>query len=111
MSERLKVLLIEHDSGFATTVGEMLGRARDISVDIRSAPDLMAGLSVLSSDRFDVAVLDVSVPDGAGLGNVSLLKAEAPGLSAGERFERATDLQMLEELVDQWRVSANRGMR
>jgi hypothetical protein len=39
------------------------------------------------------------------------LKAEAPGLSAGERFERATDLQMLEELVDQWRVSANRGMR
>src|SRR6185295_932818 len=31
-----------------------------------------------NTDSFDVAVLDVSVPDGAGLGNVSLLKAEAP---------------------------------
>src|SRR5262245_1546029 len=78
MSERLKVLLIEHDSGFVNTVGEMLGRARDLSADIRSAPDLIAGLSILNNDSFDVAVLDVSVPDGAGLGNVSLLKAEAP---------------------------------
>jgi len=78
MSERLKVLLIEHDSGFATAVGEMLGRARDLSADVRSASDLKAGLSILTTDRFDVAVLDVSVPDGAGLGNVSLLKAEAP---------------------------------
>src|SRR2546429_8072570 len=78
MSERLKVLLIEHDSGFATAVGEMLGRARDLAVDVRSASNLKAGLSILNTDRFDVAVLDVSVPDGAGLGNVSLLKAEAP---------------------------------
>jgi len=78
MSERLKVLLIEHDSGFASAVGEMLGRARDLSAEVRSAPNLTAGLSILNSDTFDVAVLDVSVPDGAGLGNVSLLKAEAP---------------------------------
>src|SRR5437016_7012350 len=78
MSERLKVLLIEHDSGFATTLGEMLGRARDLTADLRSAPDLSAGLAILDTDSFDVAVLDVSVPDGAGLGNVSLLKAEAP---------------------------------
>ena len=78
MSERLKVLLIEHDPGFASAVGEMLGRARDLSADLRSAADLSAGLSILTSDRFDVAVLDVSIPDGAGLGNVSLLKAEAP---------------------------------
>jgi sigma-B regulation protein RsbU (phosphoserine phosphatase) len=80
MSERLKVLLIEHDSGFVNTVGEMLGRARDLAADVRSAPDLTAGLSILNNDRFDVAVLDVSIPDGAGLGNVSLLKAEAPGM-------------------------------
>src|ERR1051325_10301158 len=78
MSERLKVLLIEHDPGFAIAVGEMLGRARDLSAELQSAPDLKAGLSILTNTRFDVAVLDVSVPDGAGLGNVSLLKAEAP---------------------------------
>src|SRR5436309_866177 len=78
MSDRLKVLLIEHDPGFVNTVGEMLGRARDLAADVRSAPDLTAGLSILNNDSFDVAVLDVSIPDGAGLGNVSLLKAEAP---------------------------------
>ena len=46
-----------------------------------------------------------------GEASTARLKADVPGLSAGERFERATDLQMLEELVDQWRLSANRGMR
>jgi sigma-B regulation protein RsbU (phosphoserine phosphatase) len=47
---------------------------------VRSAPDLRSGLSVLTGDTFDVVVLDVCVPDGAGLGNVTLLKAEAPQL-------------------------------
>jgi PAS domain S-box-containing protein len=80
MADRLKVLLIEHDPGFARTVGDMLGKARDLSADVRSAPDLRSGLSVLTGDTFDVVVLDVCVPDGAGLGNVTLLKAEAPQL-------------------------------
>jgi sigma-B regulation protein RsbU (phosphoserine phosphatase) len=78
--ERLKVLLIEHDPGFARTVGEMLGQARELAADIRAAPDLIAGLDVLAHDNFDVIVMDVSIPDGAGLANVSLIKAEAPDL-------------------------------
>ena len=78
--ERLKVLLIEHDPGFARRVGDMLGQARDLATEIRSAPDLRAGLTELSDRKFDVVLLDVAVPDGAGLANVSLLKAEAPQL-------------------------------
>jgi sigma-B regulation protein RsbU (phosphoserine phosphatase) len=80
MSDRLKVLLIEHDPGFARTVGDMLEKARDLSVDVQSAPNLRAGLSVLTDNTFDVVVMDVCVPDGAGLGSVTLLKAEAPQL-------------------------------
>src|SRR5215831_16882580 len=80
MSDRLKVLLIEHDPGFARTVGDMLGKARDLSAELRSAPNLRAGLSVLTDETFDVVVMDVSLPDGAGLGSVTLLKAEAPQL-------------------------------
>src|SRR6185369_10157388 len=77
--ERLKILLIEHDPGFTRTVGEMLGQARELSAELLSTPDLHAGFSVLHrNDNFDVVVLDVSVPDGAGLANISLLKAEAP---------------------------------
>src|SRR5581483_11659612 len=79
--ERLKILLIEHDPGFTRVVGEMLGQARELAADISSAPDLHAGFSFLNrNNNFDVVVLDVSVPDGAGLANISLLKAEAPKL-------------------------------
>ena len=88
MSEpQLKILLIEHDTGFAGTVGELLARARNLPAAITSAPDLHAGFDALNRQHFDLVLLDVSVPDGAGLGNISLLKAAAPRLpiiAAGE---------------------------
>src|SRR5258706_4962863 len=78
--DRLKILLIEHDPGFARIIGEMLGQSRDLSVDLRSTTDLKDALSVLTADNFDLVMLDVCVPDGAGLANVSLIRAEAPRL-------------------------------
>jgi sigma-B regulation protein RsbU (phosphoserine phosphatase) len=78
--ERLKILLIEHDPGFTQALGEMLSQARELSAQLSSAPDLHAGFSVLLGNTFDVVVLDVSVPDGAGLANIALLKAQAPQL-------------------------------
>src|SRR2546428_8896368 len=78
--DHLKVLLIEHDAGFARQVGDMLGQARDLSTEMRSTADLRGGLSALTGDQFDVVLMDLSVPDGAGLGNVSLIRAEAPEL-------------------------------
>jgi sigma-B regulation protein RsbU (phosphoserine phosphatase) len=78
--ERLKILLIEHDAGFSRTVGELLGQTRELYAELCTAPDLRSGFSDLSKNNYDVVVLDVSVPDGAGLANISLLKAEAPRL-------------------------------
>jgi phosphoserine phosphatase RsbU/P len=78
--ERLKILLIEHDATFTRSLGEMLGQARDLTAEICSAPNFGAGLSVLARNTFDVVVIDVSVPDGAGLANISLLRADAPRL-------------------------------
>jgi DNA-binding response OmpR family regulator len=57
----------------------MLGQ-RDLRADMQSAPDLKAGLSALRGDNFDVVVLDAYVPDGAGMANVSLVRAQAPRL-------------------------------
>ena len=76
--EQLKLLLIEHDAGFARYVGEMLGQARDLTAEIRRAGDLGSGLSELQATIFDAVLLDICVPDGAGLGNIPLLKAQAP---------------------------------
>ena len=78
--ELLKVLLIEHDPGFARYVGEMLGQARNLSAELRSPVDLMAGLEELQARTFDAVLLDICVPDGAGLANVPLIKALAPQL-------------------------------
>jgi sigma-B regulation protein RsbU (phosphoserine phosphatase) len=78
--ERLNILLIEHDPGFTRMVGEMIGQARELTADVSSAPDLKGGFSAINGKHFDVVVLDVALPDGAGLANISLLKAEAPRL-------------------------------
>ena len=74
-TERLNILLIEHDEGFARTIGEMLGQARNLPAEVSSAADLHAGLAALARQPFDLVILDVSVPDGAGIANISLLKA------------------------------------
>ena len=78
--DNLKVLLIEHDSGFARYIGDMLDQTRDFKAEVLSAQDLHKGLSALAGDNFDVVVMDMSLPDGAGLANVSVLRAEAPQL-------------------------------
>jgi len=79
-AEPLKILLVEHDPGFARYVGEMLGQARDLSAQVRLAAGLGAGLSELQVNTFEAVLLDICVPDGAGLGNIPLIKALAPQL-------------------------------
>src|SRR5215207_5564447 len=96
-AERLKILLIEHDPGFARTVTEMLGQARELSADMQSAPDLNAGLTVLKAGgHFDVVLVDAYVPDGAGMANVMLVRAHAPQLPiivAGEADDETVALE------------------
>jgi phosphoserine phosphatase RsbU/P len=107
--ERLKILLIEHDPGFSRTVGEMLGQARELTADLSFAPDLHAGFSVLSANNFDVVVLDVSVPDGAGLANISLLKAEAPRLpiiAAGDADNETVAVEAVQAGAQDYLVKA-----
>lgn len=94
--EKMKVLLIEHDCGFARYVGEMLGQARDFVAEVLPAEDLGHGLSALEADHFDVVVMDISVPDGAGLANVALLRAGAPQVPiivAGDSDDEAMALE------------------
>src|SRR5690348_15455244 len=59
-------------------MSEMLGEARELSAEMSSAASLDDGLHRIAEDSYDVVVLDVSLPDGAGLANVSLVHAEAP---------------------------------
>lgn len=74
----------------------MLEQARDVPAEMLTTSGLRDGLSAINCNNFDVVVMDLSVPDGAGLGNVSLLRAEAPQLPvivAGEADNEAVALE------------------
>ena len=76
--EQLKILLIEHDPDFARYMGEMLGQARDLTANVPLAADLTAALSELRTATFDAVMLDLYLPDGAGLANILLIRGQAP---------------------------------
>lgn len=78
--EALKILLIDHDPAFTRTLADMLAHAREISAELSAAPDFQSGVTVLNRNPFDLILLDVAVPDGAGLANIALLRAQAPQL-------------------------------
>ncbi len=94
----LKILLIEPDDGFSRYVGEMMGQARDLSAKLAGTPDLGSALSVLDRQDFDAVLLDIAAPDGAGLGNIPVLKAKRPQLpiiAAGESDDETVALEAL----------------
>src|SRR6266851_4610668 len=96
LQERLKVLLIEHDSGFSRRLGEMLGQSREMPAEIRAAHSLDGGLCALTQERFDIVLMDLALPEGAGLGNVPLVRAEAPQspiIVAGEADDERVALE------------------
>lgn len=96
--ERLRLLLIEQDSGFARYVGEMLGQARDFSAEMIPAQSLGQGLAELSQNAVDLLFMDLAVPDGAGLGNLSLIRAQAPELPIIITGESADETIALEAM-------------
>lgn len=77
-TEPLKVLLIEHDEAFARAVSGMLDQARDTVGAVVATASLEEAIARLSTEKFDVILLELFLPDGAGLLNISLLKEQAP---------------------------------
>lgn len=76
--EPLRILLIEHDDAFARTVVAMLGQYRESIGNVVTTSTLNEGLARLADSQFDIVILEFSLPDGAGLANIALLKAQSP---------------------------------
>lgn len=96
VQDRLKLLLIEHDPSFARYVEEMLAQARDLSAEVTSVSSLTEGLAVLARGPFDAVLMELAVPDGAGLGNVAVVRAEGkqtPVIVAGESDDEVVALE------------------
>jgi sigma-B regulation protein RsbU (phosphoserine phosphatase) len=85
--EQLKILVIGHEARFTRSLEQMLSQARELAAEIIPAANLSAGLWALTKSEFDVVICDLGLPDGAGLGNVSPIRAlapEAPIIIAGD---------------------------
>ena len=79
MSDTLRILLIEDNPGDARLVQELLADA-DAPYAVETAATLAGALALLSSRTFDLALLDLHLPDADGLGTIGRLREPAPGL-------------------------------
>lgn len=76
-NQTLKILLIEGHPEFARRVGEMLAQAKGAVFELASFHNFEDGLARLINGNFDLALIDLSLPDGAGLANIERAQAEA----------------------------------
>ncbi len=94
--DKLRLLVIEQDPAFARYIGEMLGQARDLQAELVVETSLQSGLARLDGDHYDALIMDLAVPDGAGLGNVAPVQAlapEVPIILAGESTDETVALE------------------
>lgn len=81
MRERaLKVLLVEDNPGDALLVREALSESAPTTLRLEHADSLSAASARLERDGIDVVLLDLSLPDSAGLNGFAKLRAKAPAL-------------------------------
>ena len=77
--QECKVLLIEDNPGDARLVQEMLVDAEG-TFRVQTATSLVAALDALAHEKFDVALVDLSLPDSNGLETLLTVQRHAPGL-------------------------------
>jgi diguanylate cyclase (GGDEF)-like protein len=78
MDERYNVLLVEDNPGDARLLKEMLAEEPAAPFTLQCADRLARGMEMLSSERIDLLLLDLSLPDSHGLETFSKVYAHAP---------------------------------
>lgn len=75
----MKILLIEDDDLDARAIERQLSRLWSLNCDLIRARNLGEGLALAETERPDVALLDLHLPDSRGLNSVPLLVERMPG--------------------------------
>jgi pilus assembly protein CpaE len=76
----LKVLLVEDNVVSAQLSKSMLAHVDGSSFDVQTAGSLMGALDLLGTGRFDVILLDLSLPDSDGIGTLTTIRVHAPNI-------------------------------
>ena len=79
MSDTFRILLVEDNPGDARLVQELLADA-NATYAITHTPTLAAAVAALQAQTFDLALVDLHLPDGEGLATVARVRQPVPGL-------------------------------
>lgn len=79
-NKHIRVLLVEDNAVSARVAEAMLSRVEDQTFHVQCAETLLAALDLLAAHTFDVALLDLSLPDSQGLQTFRSLQQHAPTL-------------------------------
>lgn len=93
----LRVLMVEDNPGDARLVGIMLSES-PVAFEAREARRLDEALKLLASETFDVALLDLGLPDSLGLDTLRRVMVAAPSLPIVILTGNADDRMALEAL-------------
>lgn len=70
-----RILIIDDNRSLADNLRDVLEGARELSVEVMVAHDGQTGLSLARREGFDIAVVDIKLPDGSGVDLISPLRA------------------------------------
>jgi len=80
MGDQKKVLLVEDSRTEAAMFREMLFAARGSGYQLETVGSLSEGLERISLEKYDVAVIDLGLPDSMGLSTYESVRSASPGL-------------------------------
>lgn len=78
--DNIKILMIEDNPGDARLIIEMLKEASDYHFDVLHAIRLDEGLKYLVTNKFDVILLDLCLPDSNGIDTFNIMNYNAQDL-------------------------------
>jgi signal transduction histidine kinase len=77
---KVRVLLVEDNPGDARLARELLGEVESFEFELEHVERLSEAVSALNRSRFDVVLLDLSLPDSQGLDGIAGLQKAVPAV-------------------------------
>ncbi len=73
-----RVLVIDDNPDLASNMADILQGAKELEVEVRAVPEGQAGVKLAVREGFDVAIVDVKLPDSSGVDLIRPLRAASP---------------------------------
>jgi DNA-binding response OmpR family regulator len=80
MSRQLRVLLVEDNPGDADLIRDLLSRDGSTTFEVTHTLRLETALGLVAAEDFDLVLLDLSLPDSAGVETVRAVRQRVPDI-------------------------------